>query len=73
MQELAREVGEAPEELGAGDEDLAQNAFAKREIARMVADPDVAEIPATAAEIVLAAELPAPVDYSLPEDLSANI
>ena len=52
---------------------IATDEIVQREIARMVADPDVAEIPATAAEIVLAAELPAPVDYSLPEDLSANI
>ena len=52
---------------------IATDEIVQREIARMVADPDVAEIPATAAEIVLAAELPVPVDYSFPEDLSDNI
>ena len=42
-QELAREVGEAPEEVGLGDEDLVQSAFAKREMARMEARARVEE------------------------------
>jgi len=42
-QELAREVGEAPEELGLGEEDLVQSAFAKREMARMEARARVEE------------------------------
>ena len=52
---------------------IATDEIVQREIARMVADPNIAEIPATAAEIVLAAELPVPVDYSFPEDLSGNL
>lgn len=52
---------------------IATDEIVQREIARMVADPNIAEIPATAAEIVLAAELPVPADYSSPEDLSGNL
>ena len=37
---------------------LATDEIVQREIARMVADPSVTEIPATAVEIVMAAELP---------------
>ncbi|ABO94614.1 predicted protein, partial [Ostreococcus lucimarinus CCE9901] len=43
IKELAREVGEAPEEVGLGDEDLVQSAFAKREMARMEARARVEE------------------------------
>ena len=35
---------------------IATDEIVQREIARMVADPNIAEIPATAAEIVMAAE-----------------
>jgi hypothetical protein len=42
-QQLAREVGEAPEEVGLGDEDMVQTAFAKREMARMEARARVEE------------------------------
>lgn len=37
---------------------IATEEIVQREIARMVADPNVTEIPATAAEIVMAAEVP---------------
>jgi CO dehydrogenase/acetyl-CoA synthase delta subunit len=45
---------------------IATDEIVQREIARMVADPNIAEIPATAAEIVMAAELPAPPSMDLP-------
>jgi hypothetical protein len=45
---------------------IATDEIVQREIARMVADPNIAEIPATAAEIVMAAELPAPPSMELP-------
>jgi hypothetical protein len=45
---------------------IATDEIVQREIARMVADPNIAEIPATAAEIVMAAELPAPPSAELP-------
>jgi hypothetical protein len=45
---------------------IATDEIVQREIARMVADPNVTEIPATAAEIVMAAELPAPPSMELP-------
>jgi hypothetical protein len=45
---------------------IATEEIVAREIARMVADPNIAEIPATAAEIVMAAELPAPPSTELP-------
>lgn len=48
---------------------IATDEIVQREIARMVADPNIAEIPATAAEIVLAAELPVPVSETLPSDV----
>lgn len=37
---------------------IATEEIVQREIARMVADPNITEIPATAAEIVMAAEVP---------------
>jgi hypothetical protein len=45
---------------------IATDEIVQREIARMVADPTITEIPATAAEIVMAAELPAPPSTELP-------
>lgn len=45
---------------------IATDEIVQREIARMVADPTVTEIPATAAEIVMAAELPQPPSTDLP-------
>ena len=45
---------------------IATDEIVQREIARMVADPNIAEIPATAAEIVMAAELPEPPNADLP-------
>lgn len=48
---------------------IATDEIVQREIARMVADPAVTEIPATAAEIVLAAALPEPVAEALPGDV----
>jgi len=45
---------------------IATDEIVQREIARMVADPNVTEIPATAAEIVMAAELPAAPSMELP-------
>jgi len=45
---------------------IATDEIVQREIARMVADPNIAEIPATAAEIVMAAELPAPPSAEFP-------
>ena len=45
---------------------IATDEIVQREIARMVADPAVTEIPATAAEIVLAAPLPEPATEMLP-------
>ena len=48
---------------------IATDEIVQREIARMVADPAVTEIPATAAEIVLAAALPEPVAQALPGDV----
>jgi hypothetical protein len=50
----------------AGETSLTTDEIVQREIARMVADPNIAEIPATAAEIVMAAELPAPPSTELP-------
>lgn len=45
---------------------IAVDEIVQREIARMVADPNVTEIPATAREIVMAAELPQPPSTDLP-------
>ena len=45
---------------------IATDEIVQREIARMVADPNITTIPATAAEIVMAAELPAPPSAELP-------
>jgi hypothetical protein len=45
---------------------IATEEIVQREIARMVADPTITEIPATAAEIVLAAPLPEPATELLP-------
>jgi hypothetical protein len=45
---------------------IATDEIVQREIARMVADPNIAEIPATAAEIVMAAPLPEPATELLP-------
>ena len=42
---------------------IAMDEIVQREIARMVADPNVTEIPATAREIVMAAEVP---DHNAP-------
>jgi hypothetical protein len=47
---------------------IATDEIVQREIARMVADPNITEIPATAAEIVMAAELPAPPSTELPHE-----
>jgi hypothetical protein len=45
---------------------IATDEIVQREIARMVADPNVTEIPSTAREIVMAAELPEPPSTDLP-------
>jgi hypothetical protein len=45
---------------------IATDEIVQREIARMVADPNVTEIPATAAEIVMAAPLPEPASDTTP-------
>lgn len=45
---------------------IAIDEIVQREIARMVADPNVTEIPATAREIIMAAELPEPSSTDLP-------
>jgi hypothetical protein len=45
---------------------IATDEIVQREIARMVADPNVTEIPATAAEIVMAAAPPEPATEMLP-------
>jgi hypothetical protein len=47
---------------------IATDEIVQREIVRMVADPNITEIPATAAEIVMAAELPAPPSTELPHE-----
>jgi hypothetical protein len=45
---------------------IAIDEIVQREIARMVADPNVTDIPATAREIVMAAELPELPSADLP-------
>jgi|694.fasta_scaffold01820_20 hypothetical protein len=45
---------------------IATDEIVARETARMIADPNITQIPATAAEIVMAAELPAPPSIDLP-------
>lgn len=47
---------------------IAMDEIVQREIARMVADPNITEIPASAAEIVMAAELPVPPSTELPHE-----
>jgi hypothetical protein len=45
---------------------IASEELVARETARMIADPNITTIPATAAEIVMAAELPQPLSTELP-------
>lgn len=46
---------------------IAAEEIVQREIARMVADPNITEIPATAAEIILAADVPSNDPPPMPE------
>lgn len=50
---------------------IATDEIVQREVARMVADPSVTEIPATAAEIVMAAEVPSNEPPSVPVESAA--